>query len=56
VGGDADAQSSATELLDLREISGHGVLPKARKPAAGVGGMEHDELDTYRRGRIYSGI
>ena len=43
VGGDADA-SVRGEVFDLLEVRGDSRLPKAREPAARIGGMDEDEL------------
>ncbi len=50
VGGEADADPPGTQLLDLVEVRGYGVLPEALQAAARIGDVKEDELDS-RLGR-----
>jgi hypothetical protein len=45
VGRHADANSVATQLLQLAQVRGRRVLPEARRAAAAVRGVETDERD-----------
>ena len=45
VGGDADPQASAAQLLDLRQVVGRRPLAEPGKAAARVGGQEQGQLD-----------
>src|SRR5215210_4811734 len=55
VGGEADASALAGELLDLSQILGRRALAEAVEPAAAVSGVEEDELDSGRLGRLGGG-
>ena len=52
VGGDADANPVRPQLVELAQIRGHGLLPKTIDPAARVGDVEEDELDSRLGGRL----
>ena len=52
VGGDADPDPAVPQLLELAEILGHRLLAEAVDPAARVGDVEEDELDSGLRGRL----
>src|SRR5262249_51555973 len=54
VGGDADPDPRGAQLLEVAEVRRHRVLPKPLDPAAGVGDVEKDELDS-RLGRSLAG-
>ena len=51
VGGDADADACAAQLLELAEIGGDRLLPEAVDAAARVRDVEEDELDRPPRPR-----
>jgi CDP-diacylglycerol--glycerol-3-phosphate 3-phosphatidyltransferase len=46
VGGDADADSCSPQLLQLAKVGGDRFLAEARDPAARVGDVQEDELDS----------
>ena len=50
VGGDADPDPVGAQLLELARYVGHRLLAEALEPAARVGDVEEDELDS-RLGR-----
>jgi CDP-diacylglycerol---glycerol-3-phosphate 3-phosphatidyltransferase len=45
VGGDADGNSAAAQILDLAEVLGDRLLPEARQASASVGGEQQDNPD-----------
>src|SRR5215210_6453925 len=52
VGGEADANALAGEVLDPAQIPGRRALAEAVEPAAAVSGVEEDELDSRRVGGL----
>jgi CDP-diacylglycerol--glycerol-3-phosphate 3-phosphatidyltransferase len=45
VGGDADRNAAAAQVLNLAQVLRHGLLSKAGQAAASVCGQEHDDAD-----------
>ena len=55
VGGDADGNPAAAQILDLPQVLRHRLLPETRQAAASVRGEQQDDLDTCLLGGLRSG-
>ena len=56
MGGEADAHAGLAYRLQLREVIGGRLLPRALEPAARVSGKQQHELDPRVRGRLDRGV
>ena len=53
MGGEPDGDAPAAQVLDLAQVLGDRLLPKARQPAAAVCGEEQHDLDSGLVGGLH---